>query len=358
MIWIPFKITSKKFIGIDVGTFAVKVVELSRSGERIKLENYGELKPGLLFKKSFRSFRKGSLFLSSNDISRSIKAILEETGIKTKETILSIPDFSSFFTSFELPSMSQEELAQAVRFEARQHIPIPLSEVTIDWQVINKKTLDKKSKLDILLVAVPNEVIYQYQEITKPLSFKSFSLEAETFALLRSLIKNQNKEKQICLIDIGAQSTLIAIGDKGVLKVRHSFDRFSGNEFTHVLAKALNIDHQEAEILKKEHGLTSNSREDVGKILSPLMDLILSEFKKISRHFYQVEKKQIQEIILAGSSALMPGLKEYFAEETKIEVSIADPFSDIFYPPILDDTLKEIGPSFAVATGLALRGLE
>ncbi len=357
MTWNPFKIFPQRSLGIDIGTFSIKVVELSRHGKRIKLENYGEMKSKALYKQPFRTFQKSSLSLSSKDISRAIKAILEETKVRTKTATLSIPDFSTFFTSFELPPMTEEEIPQAVEFEARQHIPLHLSEVSLDWQIIKqKKSAGEANRIKILLVAVPKEVIYQYQTIAEPFGFKSFALEAEAFALLRSLIRED--KKIICLIDIGAQSTTASIIDNQVLKESYSFDVFSGNQLTQVLTKTLNVEREQAERLKKEYGLLANVDKRIAEILTPSVNLILIETEKICRQFRRVERKEINKFILSGGSARLPGLKQYFSDHFKKQVIAGDPFSDIFYPPILDKTLNKLGPTFAIAVGAALRNLK
>ena len=357
MTWNPFKIFSQRSLGIDIGTFSIKIVELSRQGKRIKLENYGEMKSKALYKQPFRTFQKSSLTLSSKDISRAIKAILEETKTQGKTATLSIPDFSTFFTSFELPPMTEEEIPQAVEFEARQHIPLHLSEVSLDWQVIKgDKPKGEISRIKILLVAVPKEVIYQYQTIVEPFAFKSFALEAEAFGLLRSLIK-EDKEI-ICLIDIGAQSTTASIIDNQVLKESYSFDVFSGNQLTHVLTKALDVKREQAEKMKKKYGLLVDTDKRIAGILAPSVNLILVEIEKICRQFRRTEKKEINKFILSGGSARLPGLKQYFSDHFKKQVIVGDPFSNIFYPPILDKTLKKLGPTFAIAVGAALRNLK
>jgi type IV pilus assembly protein PilM len=358
MAWLSFKTAPKKCLGIDIGTASIKIVELSRLGgwrERIKLENYGEVSLFTLFEKPFRTFERGSLLLSAQEISRAIKAILEEAKISTSRAVFSIPDFSTFFTTFELPPLTKKELPEAVKFEARRYIPLPLNEVTLDWSLIEGEVDEqKKEKLQILLLAVPNEVINQYREIAQLSQLQLLSLEAEVFSLVRSLIK---KDKKIhVLIDIGAQSTTISIIDRGILKRTHSFD-VSGNELTRVLANALQIDYKEAEDFKKIYGLVSPEKA-IAEILYPLIDLILREIEKISQEFYQSEGKNIDQVILAGKASLLPGLRDYFFSQLKKEVIIANPFSDIFYPPILEGTLKEMGPAYAVAVGAALRGLE
>ena len=364
MIWNPFKISPKGSLGIDVGTSSVKIVELSKWGKKKKLENYGEMRAEALYGKPFRTFEKSTLNVSDQDVARDISAILKEAGVKTKKAYFSIPDFSTFFTTFNLPAMTEEELFQAVKYEARQHIPLPLSEVTLDWQVIEKETANQKpTSFKILLVAVPNEVISQYQKIAKSAGLELLALEAEVFGLARASVKNQDpslgrlKEKSvIILVDIGAQSTTISIVDGEVLKISHSFDT-SGNDLTNIISKGFNVDYGKAEELKIKYGLLS-SKMDIRESIIPLIDLILSEVKKVSHGFFQVEQKETQKIILAGGSALLPDLADYFSKNLNTPVEIASPFSSIYCPPVLEGTLKKMGPSYTIAVGTALKGLE
>jgi Tfp pilus assembly PilM family ATPase len=90
----------------------------------------------------------------------------------------------------------------------------------------------------------------------------------------------------------------------------------------------------------------------------PLIDLIIEEVKKIFSSFFQAEGKEVRRVLLAGGSAFMPGIIDYFMKNLSKPTEIANPFTNIYYPPILEDTLKEIGPSYAIAVGAALRGLE
>ena len=356
----------KRFAGIDIGTAGIKLVELSGRRERRKLENYAGMKADVAHKGPFRTFKKNTLTLSSQDIAQAIKAIMKEARFKTRNCIFSIPDFSSFFTDFELPSMAKEEIGKAVNYEARQHIPLPLSEVTLDWEVIESGVSDKgKSKLKILLVAVPNEAINQYQTIAKLCNLRILSLEAEAFGLVRSLIP-VNENRTIAIVDIGAQTTTCSIIDKRVLISSNSFN-ISGGDLTERLIRSLSVDYPTAQKLKKEYGLreassTTNSEslsvKNIRGTLIPLVDTILNEVKKISLNFHQTENKEVKKFIIAGGASLMPGLREYFENCLKRETEIADPFSMISYPPVLKETLKEMGPAYAIAVGMALRGLE
>lgn len=357
MIWTPFKARPKRFLGVDIGTSAIKIVELSGSGERIKLENYGEMSFPL-DDKPFRAFGKTTLLLSEQDIGKVIRSIFATAKIEARNAIFSLPDYSSFFTFLDLPPMSREEIDSAVRFKAREHVPLPLSEVTLDWSLINGEILERKksTNLNVLLVAVPHEVINQYQEIARLSQIRLLALEAEVFGLIRSLIKGQNKKCTICLVDFGAQSSTISIIENGSLKITHSFD-VSGNELTRILSKSLNISYNEAEEMKKREGITSLDTQ-AGRVVFPLIDLLLVELERTCRKFYQGGGKEIEKIIVAGGSSFLAGFKEYVSEWIKKPVEMANPFAELFYPPALDQTLKEMGPSYAIAVGMALRGFE
>ena len=359
--------SSKRFLGIDIGTTGIKMVELSGRGERKKLENYGETKAKVAQKNPFRTFEKNTLLLSSQDIVQAIKVLMKEARFKTRNCIFSIPDFSSFFTDFELPSMAKEEIGRAVNYEARQYVPLPLSEVTLDWEVIKGKVSDGgKDKLKILLVAVPNKTINQYQTIAKLCNLQVLTLEAEVFGLLRSLIP-ADENRTVAIIDIGAQTTTCSIIDKRVLISSNSFN-LSGDDLTERLIKSLSVDYQTAKKLKEEYGLKeippsvanveALSVKNIKETILPLVNAILKEVEKIILNLYQTENKEVQKIIIAGGTSLIPGLREYFENYFKKETEIANPFSKISSPPILEKTLKEMGPAYAIAVGMALRGLE
>jgi len=136
----------KSFIGIDIGTSAIRVVELSRKKKRLYLSNYGEVQSSVFKKRPFRIFYKNSVSLSNDQIAKAIRSILEETDIGTKEVSFAIPDFASFFTSFEIPVMDESEIPQAVQYEVRPYVPIPISEVTLDWMIIAGQHIEKLLK--------------------------------------------------------------------------------------------------------------------------------------------------------------------------------------------------------------------
>jgi type IV pilus assembly protein PilM len=366
---IELKIPEKSFLGIDLGTSSLKIVELRRVGDRLHLENYGEMQAFAFYQKPFRTWKKSTLLLSAEDIAKAIRAVKEEAKIKTSQVAFSIPDFSTFFTTFEIPAMSEEEVPHAVQFEARQHVPLPLGDITLDWQIIGGRPSgdgQKGTPLKILLVAVPNEVVNQYQQIAQFAQLDLRAIEAEVFSFARAVAFNE--QKPVVIVDIGAQTTTASIVEQNFVKLSHSFD-IGGNEFTQRIAQALNLQYEEAERLKKEHGLEhalgsgeaipqEMQKPSTRSILTPIIDLIILEVEKISKTFQQQEGKEVAKIILGGGSALLPGLTEYIGSQLKEEVVLANPFAPLFYNPMLDHLLKEIGPAWSVAVGAAMRGLE
>ncbi len=344
----------KKMLGIDVGTASIKLVEISRWGQGKTLENYGEIKSSSLYKEPFRNIEKGNYLLSDYFTSRAVRAILDEARIKTKAAIFSIPDFSTFCVSFELPPMSEKEIKQAVYFNAPKYIPLPITETALDWKLISGSPGDKQSKLKVFLVAIPNQVIQEYQRVAQMAGLDLYAVEAEAWGLSRALIKES--KKCVCLIDIGVQSTTVNIIDKGNLEKSFSFD-FAASQLTYAVSSALGLGHIEAEDLKNKEGLVS-AKQEVSKTLYLLVDPLLLEIKKILSDFYLETNKAAEIIYLTGGTSKLPGLKEYFTEILKIKAEIPNCFSSLLYPPILEHTLEDLAPTFSVAAGVALGGLE
>lgn len=243
-----FSFGSKKFLGIDIGTYSIKIVELKKIGNKYELENYGEINTSLV-RQAFSSIRKEEFVLSNETVVQSISSICKEMKTRTKEINFSIPDFCTFFTNLKIPKMKKEKISEAIKYEIRPYIPISLSELTLDWIITNEK--ETGNVFEILAVAIPNDIISQYQQIAYASGLKLRVLEPEVFALGRSAFWN-NSKGLIGLIDIGSRSTTASIMEEGVLKISYSFN-IAGNELTTVLAKSMNIDYNKAESLKKKN---------------------------------------------------------------------------------------------------------
>lgn len=350
-------IRQKRILGIDAGAASIKAVEISRKNQNFILENYGELDCSLVKRVSAGEADTGSIPFTDKQLAEIIKAILKESDMRSKEVVFSIPDFSSFFTTIKLPVMDQEEIPEAIKYEVKPYIPLPVSEIALDW-VITEGEISKTS-LKILVVAIPNDVISQYKEIAFLAGLDLRILEPEVFSLSRAVVIGEDKEKIVGLVDIGARSTTINILEKGMIKTSHSFN-VAGNEIAGAIAKSLNINYNEAKGLREKQGLAvgTGKNAEAGMAMIPLVDFILEEAKNTFRDFYQEGGKKIQKIILAGGIALMPGLKDYFSNELEQEAVIANPFLGLSYPTTLGNAIKQVAPSYGVAVGLAIKGLE
>lgn len=343
----------KRVIGIDIGTFAVKLVEISNFGNKENLENYGQVQSTFIYKEKPPDEKEGAV-LSADRVALAIKTLLQKARIKTKSAVFSLPDFSTFCTSFEIPNMPEKEIPNAIRYNASQYVTLPIEDVTLDWQVIKGAPDAKNSQIKVFLIAVPNQVVEEYQSIAKKAGLELHALEAEILGIARALAKETNKA--ICLVDIGMQTSSLSIIDKGFLKRSYSFN-FSAKQLADTLASNLGVSVMQAEEVKNKEGIAS-AKEHVAKSLKTLVDPLLTEIKNLSAEFLKEEQKQFDEIYITGGTANLPGLKEYISETLQKRVSVPNCFSEISYPLILQKTLAELSPSFSAAVGVALGGLE
>lgn len=351
--------TTKKALGIDIGASSIKLVEVSLAGKKKRVENYAEFRfdSG---ENGFRAFDKDNLLLNSDDVAMILQSLLKKVGIKQKKVAFSIPDFSTFFTTLSLPPMADAEVAQAVQFEARHYIPLPLSEVVFDWKIIDRQDDLPGPKLKILLVAVPLKVLESYQRVANLCQLELKGLEAEVFGLVRSSASMEAEKKKfqdpVCFVDFGWQSTTVSIVENRNLRLSHSLD-ISGQSFTKALQEGLNISEKEAEKMKRENGFDPKNQKAF-QILSDKANLVAMEAEKIMQNFSNSENKEVKEILLSGGTATIFGLKDYLAGRLQKNVSTVQPFSQFEYPIALEERMQALGPSFAVALGVALMGAE
>lgn len=357
-----FKRKTKSCLGIDIGTSSIKVVQLKRSEGRYKLETYGELQSYGYLERLNDPVQTKSLKILETQVIEMVRKIITEAEITTKRAAISIPVFSSFVSIIDLPPMLEKELSRALIFEAKRYIPIPLSEVRIDWKIIDKQRVNstKSGKKDlfksrVLLIAVPKEVITKHLRIAKALGLKLIALELESFSYMRSLIGDDQGTS--CVLDFGARSTSFTIINKGFIQMSHSLD-IAGTELTKALSHGMGIDFKRAEAYKKERGLNHKEIE-VGKeardILLTFIDKVVLEVERMISSYQTKTNSKVTKLVLSGGSGNLIGLKEYLEKKLNIEVVVGDPWVNVSFPSFLGPVLKEIAPRFAVAVGLAMR---
>lgn len=352
----PFKkfLSKKSYLGVDIGTTSIKLVELKKDSDKPELLNYGILESYGHLERPNSAIQTSTLKMLDQETAELLKILLKNAAVKSIDAVAALPAFSSFVTLLEMPIMSSKDTTQAMQFQAKQYIPLPISEVTIDWIKVGERQDAKgNTNQQVLLVSVPNEQIEKYKNIFKAAGLNLLALEIEGLSSARSL--TGNLDKTTLILDIGSRSTAFAIARSGYLKVVGQTD-FAGGSLTQTLAAGLNIRPRRAEDLKKQRGLKGSGGEyELSTLMLPILDVIISEARRAKDNFEKAYNEKIEQLILAGGGANLLGAAEYFQEALGIPVTKANPFSRLVYPPQIEPFVNELGPEFSVAIGLALK---
>ncbi len=355
---------SESVLGIDIGSSSIKVVQLSRKGSKAVLETYGELSLG-----PYAGVEIGrATNLGPDKIIEALKDVLRESSTTTKNAGLAIPFSASLMTVMEMPMLPQKQLAPMIPIEARKYIPVPISEVTLDWWIIPKADnpnleteeeipeAKKGEKLDILVVAIHNDVINRYQQIIQAVNLDAGFLEIEIFSTIRSAVEQD--VAPVMVFDMGAASTKLYIIERGVIRNTHTVNRGS-QDITLALAQSLATTVANAEVLKRNYkaGTTEGDAGKIGEIVTLTLDYIFSEANRVIFNYQHRYNKNISKVILVGGGVKVGGFFEAAKKGLQTEVVLGDPFGKTEVPAFLENMLRTTGPEFAVALGIALRRL-
>lgn len=357
-----FRRKPSSFLGVDIGTTSIKVVQLGSDGKDIKLENYAFLED----KDYLKIGGSNNLKILDAQIVKDLTEIKKEAKITSNNVIMSIPISSAFSSVISLPNMPEDEISKAINYQAMQYIPIPIDEVVFDWSVINakdengnynKKKLKPQNKIKVLLVAIPKEITEKYTTIASALNLKLIALETESFSLARSLVGDE--KGAFTIVDIGNKMMNATVVENGYVLASHSAFGMGGKEITKAISYGFNVDFRRAEELKKSIGLNfSGPQKKVSEIILPTINIIISEVKKMNEAYAKNNKKTIKKIIVTGGTSNLPGLIKYFSDELNISIKDGNPWKNITYDKILSGKLEKMSSDFSVAVGLALRGFE
>ena len=350
-----FFFKQKSFLGVDIGTNSIKMVEITNADKKPKLRNYGWLETYGYLERLNDAIQTSSLKILEKDAVKLLKFLISQLKPKTDRVVASLPSFAAFITLLELPMMPAEDTAKAVVFQARQYIPLPVSEVTIDWLKVGEREDEEGTKKQqILLISVPNERIKSYRSIFKAAGLKLVALEIESFSLARALVGSD--PTPTIMADIGGRSTNIAIVDQGFWKYNGRTD-FASGSLTQAIASSTNIDIRRAEELKKRRGLLGTGGEyELSTLMIPFLDVIIEEVRRVRDAYEKECQGKIERVILAGGGANLLGIEDYFTKRLELPTVKGAPFSKISYPQQLEPVVNELGTSLAVAIGLGIKG--
>lgn len=341
-------------LGIDIGTVSVKLVELARKGEAVALENYGILTTREYLRRPNAVIQTSSLPLSVRDTVPLLRALLDEVRPKAKRVIASVPSFASFAVTIEMPLMTREETEQSIGFQAKAFIPMPVSEVTFEWEKVGEYEDDRGKKFQrVLLVAVPNELLARYRELFHAVGLTLAALEVEHTALARAVAAPGGRRTM--LVDIGAESTAIAVAEGVKVRTIGQAD-YGAVTLTHALARNLNISPLRAEELKKRRGLSVGEGErELSTSLLPFLDVIIRECERVRASYERTFGRPVERLTLTGGGANLLGIERYFSEALRLPHDPARPFARVRYDDALEPAMRTLNHELAIASGLALK---
>ncbi|MDD4271879.1 MAG: type IV pilus assembly protein PilM [Patescibacteria group bacterium] len=341
---------NESYLGIDIGSSSIKIVELKNQGGRAMLLTYG-------FSENLDDLDQAD----PKKIAEIINKICSEAGMVSRKAVSALPSFSVFSSIINLAGVSKKDLPSAINWEAKKVIPLPPEEMILDWKKIENfdQTAEKadKNNIKVLLTGAPRTLVKRYIEIFKNAQINLLSLETETFALIRSLLGND--KSAVMVVEIGAKTTSFTIIDQSIPTLNRSID-IGGWTITKAISHSLNIGLERAEQFKYDLGVGSFDSADnaIPKTIIESISPIVNEIKYALNLFQNKNNKKVDKIILSGGSALLMNFTDYLSKILNINVVAGNPWSTVSYPVDLKPLLDEIAPRMAIAIGLALREME
>ncbi|OHA59812.1 MAG: hypothetical protein A2589_03160 [Candidatus Vogelbacteria bacterium RIFOXYD1_FULL_46_19] len=354
-------------IGLDIGSSSVKVIQLRKDKGRVILETYGELSTGPYAGKAVGQ----AVTLAPEQLAVLITDLFKEANITTKVGGVAIPLRSSLLVTINVPELEEDKLAQMVPLEARKYVPVPISEVMLDWSVIpdmHRELIDDNQtapeagnkvtpkQIEVLIVAIHKDTIKQFQEISRQTDIDTKFLEIETFSAMRSSLSGDFGASVI--VDLGASTTKTVIVDYGVVRMSHTINK-GAQDVTLAIARSMDLSFIKAEEVKRKVGIIEKfGDKDIGETISPIVEYIFNEISQVMIEYQKKHSRSIEKVIMIGGGAMLKGLFDLAKENIYAPVYLGTPFDRVEAPAFLENILKEVGPGFAVSIGLALRGLE
>lgn len=335
--------------GLDIGSHSIRIVEVDKTKKPYKLVTFGmePTPPGGVISEST---------LDMQALAATIKHLVHESKVSTTNVVCAFPESLIFTRLVETPEIPKKDLTNAIKYLAEEYVPIPINDVSLVYQILRMGSPETQKKMEILLIAVPKDLIEKYIKILKMANLKPVGMETEILAVSRSVVGSQADAPTTLIISIGASTTDLAILTGGIIAFTRSIPT-GGHALSKALASELNFDANQAEEYKKTYGLLES--ELGGKIMTaikPIFDVVVSEINRALVFYHRkAPNDAIKRIMLCGGSAKLPGLIVYLAQSLGVEVQIGDPWAFISADQSLQQKLSENAPDFAVACGLALK---
>lgn len=343
----------KKLVGLDIGSSAVKVVELVRKGGDYELANLGVEALG-------QDVVVDGSIMDALLVSSAIEKIFAANKIKTKEVATAVSGHSVIVKRIAVSAASAVEVGDAIPYEAQQYIPFDVADVNLSYQVMGPSP--GGGGLDVMLVAVKREKILNYTNVLSQAGVNPLVVDIDAFAIENAFEANYDPPPGtlVALLNVGASIMNINIVCDGASLFTRDVS-VGGNQYTDTLQKELDLGFEDAEKLKRGFALPNISEEAKTAHLRSVSEILLLEIQKTFDFFKQTTSlANIELIYLAGGTAKVTGLADLLREDLVVPVEILDPFRKVHINPGRFDLsfTAEIAPLMGVATGLALRSFD
>jgi type IV pilus assembly protein PilM len=344
---------AKSLVGLDIGSSAVKAVELKPAGKGYKVTAFGaeSVPPD--------SIVDGAI-IDGAAVADAIRRVFDGNKIQTKDVAASLSGNAVIVKKITLPVMTDAELAESIYWEAEQYIPFDIQDVNLDYQILDPgDAANGKATMDILLVAAKKEKIADYTGVIAQAGRTAVVVDVDAFALQNAFEVNYGMEpgQIVVLLNAGASATNINIlqGDQSVFTRDISI---GGNAYTEALQKELNLPFEQADQLKRDEPVDGLTFEDARPVLRAVTENVMLEIQKTFDFFKATAASdRIDRIVVSGGASRAEGFLEMLTERFEAPVELFDPFKNVAFDArrFQVGAVDAIAPTAAVAVGLALR---
>lgn len=338
-------------VGVDIGAASVKVVEIEQGPSTSTLVTYGELQLA-----PYANAPLGSAVeLTLEQKIEATVDVLREAGSAASRAVIVVPLSQSFVTSIQLSDVTEETIAPRINVEARKYIPVPLNEVVLEWAELSPLSATPENVREILLAAIKVESMQATEKILSALHKPTAVPEIEVFSTQRALV--DDTEGAVAVLDMGAATNKLMICEGGYVRQIHR-TKNAGVSATEQLAAHLALDFVTAENLKRNFTPDAPQAQEIKKIVLGNYERTLQEFKRVLQQYEARHGATISKVIVSGGASAFPDFVSFVQYSIERPVERAMPFKKVKHPAFLEDTLTEIGGTFAGALGAALRPLD
>lgn len=341
-------------LGIDISSTSVKLLELSRSGDRYKVEAYAvePLPANAVVEKNINEVEM---------VGEAISKVVARAKTSTKQAAVAVSGSSVITKLIEMDGrLSEDELEMQIKVEADQYIPYPLDEVAIDFEVQGPAE-DVDGQVEVLLAACRNENVELRVDVLDVAGLTAKVVDVEAYAMERafSLVADQvegGEDQTVAILDVGStMTTLSVLHDGRTIYTREQL--FGGKQLTEEIQRRYGLSFDEAGVAKKQGGLPDDYEQEV---LEPFKEAVVQQVTRSLQFFFSSSQyNDVDHILLAGGTASIPGLAELVQDKVGTATSIANPFVDMALSPKVNAALLSAdAPSLMIACGLALRSFD